>query len=149
MAKKQTVFLVNLLLVLLLLTACGQDGKVPFIQGTWVVIDHKAPSISAMSEEEADSWVGKVAQYTKRKASFDGEVCESPTYKPSTMQTQDLWTGFRISPESLGYKEGPIEVVEVYCENSEWVTPGSTLIRVGEDRLFTVWDGVFFQLQKR
>ncbi len=132
-----------------MLTTWSQSGNVPFIQGTWVVTEHKAPSISAMRKEEADSWVGKIAQYTEQKAAFDREVCESANYKRSAMQIEDLWTGFRISPELLGYKGGPIEIVEVYCGNSEWLIPGSTLVRVGEDRLFIVWDGVFFHLQKR
>lgn len=148
-ARIQTVFLASLLLGLGLLIACSKGGEAPFFEGTWVVTDHKAPAISAMSQEEADSWVGKVAQYTQQKASFDGEVCESPTYEKTTMQDEDFLTGFRISPESLGFKQGPIEVVEVYCGNKKWVAPGSILIKIDEDRVFTVWDGVFFLLHKQ
>jgi hypothetical protein len=148
-AKKQTFFIAGLFVNLLVFIGCGQAGKVPIIGGTWMVIDHKAPGISAMGREEADSWVGKVAQYSNDKASFDGKVCESPIYKQRGMRAEDLYTGFRISPESLGYEDGPIELIEVYCGDREWMTPGSTLIRMGENKLFMVWDGVFFHLEKQ
>jgi hypothetical protein len=147
--KKQSFFIASLCLNLLVFTGCGQAGNVPTISGTWVVTDHQAPGISAMGREEADSWLGKVAQYTKEKASFDGKVCDSPIYKQRGMQAEDFYTGFRISPESLGYEDGPIELIEVYCENREWMTPGSTLIRMGNNKLFMVWDGVFFHLEQK
>lgn len=102
-----------------------------------------------MGREEADSWVGKVARYTEKKASFDGTVCESPLYKRRALQAEELYSEFRISPQSLGYKEGPIEIIEVYCGNREWVTPGGMLLRVGENQLYLTWDGVFFRLQKQ
>jgi len=147
-AKKQTFFIAGLFLNLIVFTGCGQVGKAPIIGGTWVVTDHQAPGISAMGRQEADSWVGKVAQYTKDKASFDGKVCESPIYKQRGMQAEDLYTGFRISPESLGYEDGPIELIEVYCGKSEWLNPGGMLVRVGKNKLFLVWDGVFFHLKQ-
>ena len=149
MAKKQILFSVSLLVNLLLFIACGQGGKVPFKAGTWVVTDHKAGRISAMGRQEADSWVGKVSQYTQEKAAFDGNVCQSPVYKQRTIQTEEFESEFRISPESLGYERGPIEVIEVSCGNSEWVAPGGTLLRIGETRLYMLWDGVFFHLQEQ
>jgi hypothetical protein len=148
-AKRQRVFLASLCLNLLVFVGCRQAGKVPIIGGTWVVIDHKAPGVSAMGRKEADSWVGKVAQYTKAKASFDDTVCASPVYKQRAMRAEEFYSGFRISPESLGYEEGPIELIEVYCGTREWVTPGGTLISVGENKLFMFWDGIFFRLQEQ
>ena len=148
MTDKRSLFIGGLLLNLFLLTACSPDEKAPYIQGTWIVIDLQAPGISAMSQDEAESWIGKTAQYTNTKASFDGETCESPTYKRSAMQPEDLYDRFRVSPESLGYETGPIEVIEVYCGNTTWANAGGMLVRVGEGRVFTVWDGVFFHLKK-
>jgi hypothetical protein len=147
--KRQAFFIASLFLNLLVFVGCRQAGKVPIIGGRWVIIDHKAPGISAMGREEADSWVGKVAQYTKEKASFDGKVCASPVYKQHAIPAEEFYSGFRISPESLGHEEGPIELIEVYCGNREWVTPGGTLISVGENKLFMFWDGIFFRLKKR
>ncbi|MGH9856998.1 MAG: hypothetical protein ACRD4B_04040, partial [Acidobacteriota bacterium] len=129
-AKKRILFSVSLLLLLFM--ACGQAGKVPFNAGTWVVTDHKAARISAMDRQEADSWVGKVAQYTQEKAVFDGKVCQSPVYERRTIQTEEFYSEFRISPQSLGYEQGPIEAIEVSCGNNAWVTPGSTLLKIGE-----------------
>ena len=146
-AKKHV--LASLLFDFFLLMACGQAEKVPVVGGSWVVIGHQAPGISAMSKEEADSWVGKAAEYTNEKASFDGKECASPLYKPRTLQTHEFYSGFRAAPESLGYEGGSIDVVEVYCGKSQWVNPGGTLIHVGENKLFLVWDGVFFHLKEQ
>ncbi len=120
-----------------------------FPAGKWIIVGHLAPGISAMSAEEAESWLGKVAEYTPRQASFDGDVCDSPTYESSIIQPDDFLLDFRVQPESLGYGEGSIEMVRVYCAGHDWIAPGSTLIRLGEDKWFLFWDGVFFLLQKQ
>ena len=145
---KKNIF-AGLLFDLFLFAACGQAEKVPLVGGSWIVIDHKAPGISAMSKEEADSWVGKMAEYTIEKASFDGKECAPPIYKPRAMRTDEFYAGFRAAPESLGYEGGSIDVVEVYCGGSQWMNPGGMLIRVGGNKLFLVWDGVFFHLKEQ
>ncbi len=144
----QRTSLLALLLVQSLVIACSQGEKGQLVAGSWVVVGHQAAGISAMGRQEADSWVGKVAQYSGGKASFDKNVCEPPSYKQHTMQPQEFYSGFRISPESLGTQDEPIEVIEVYCGNRKWMTPGGTLIKLGKNKLFIFWDGVFFQLQQ-
>lgn len=149
MVHKQSVSIAGLWFALSFFMACGQLEGVPFAGGSWVVIDHKAPGISAMDRAEADAWVGKMAAYTKEKASFDGKECARPAYKARSMQADEFYSGFRVAPESLGYEGGSIRVIEVYCGERAWANPGNTLVRVGKDRLFLVWDGVFFLLQER
>jgi hypothetical protein len=145
---KKTIF-AGLLVGLFLAAACGQADKVPLVGGSWAVIRHQAPGFSAMSKEEADSWVGKAAEYTNEKASFDGRECVSPVYKPRPMRGDEFYSGFRAAPESLGYEGGSIHIVEVYCGGSRWTNPGGTLVRVGKNKLFLFWDGIFFQLNQQ
>jgi hypothetical protein len=145
--NKQAKFLASLLSCSFLFAACGQAHKVPWIGGTWMVIGYQAPGISAMGRDEASGWIGKVAEYTNTQASFDGNQCASPAYQAHAMRSDEFYSEFRVAPESLG--KGPINLIEVYCGGSAWVNPGGKLVRIGEDRLFLFWDGVFFQLQQQ
>ena len=38
--------------------------------------------------------------------------------------------------------------MSVRCEGSPWTAPGGTMIGVDADRALTVWDGVFFTLER-
>ncbi len=102
-----------------------------------------------MSPEEAKTWVGKVAHYTKQTASFDGETCASPTYRQRIILLEKFYDEFRASPELLDYTEGPIPSVEVLCGKRSWAAPGSMLMKGEEVPMVMVWDGVFFFLQKQ
>ena len=149
MVNNLTYTMAGLFLSLFLLMACGQGETAPLIEGTWAVSGHTGAQVSAMGPEEASSWIGKVAQYTGEKADFDGKTCESPVYKRRMLEPRDFQTGFRILPSALGHERGSIEVIEVYCGEREWEAPGGTLIRLGEDKLFVFWEGIFFRLQTR
>jgi hypothetical protein len=147
--KRTALISYLLLLELFLLATCGQAQKVPLVGGRWTVIGHTAPGIAAMGREQADTWIGKTAEYTNQRASFNGTECAAPTYRSRAMRPDEFYSGFRVAPQSLGAADGSIELIEVSCGNRGWTNPGSTLIRIGDDKLYLFWDGVFFQLQER
>lgn len=132
-----------------LFVACTPATEDSAALGTWVVTGHAMPGISAMSTEEADAWLGKVATYTASRASFAGEFCELPRYESSVVQAEVFLTDFRVPPESLGLGQETIDLVRVHCRDSEWVAPGAVLFMLDDSRALTVWDGVFFSLQNR
>lgn len=55
-------------LAVALIAACAKNYMPPFLEITWMVVDHKAPGISAMDADQADSQLGKIASYDRAKA---------------------------------------------------------------------------------
>ena len=116
------------------------------ILGTWWVIGHQAPGISAMSTAEADAWIGKQATYQTARAAFDGEGCAQATYSSRLVDGAEFMNGFGIPAFALGLPESEICITEIGCPE-HWLAPGSLLIH-SSNTLFTIWDGVFFELQR-
>jgi len=139
----------GLLFFILLLSACITNGLPSAFYGTWTVVDHKEPGISAMSQNEINSWMGKKIHYSKLKASLPSESCQLPAYKSESMTTQEFQSEFHFMPASLGYTGQIIEIINISCKNEVWIAPGSTLIWLEKEKLFVIWDGVFFHLQKQ
>jgi hypothetical protein len=117
------------------------------ILGAWQIANHRAPGVSALSPEESAEWVGKGATYELDEATFDGEHCSQPSYS-SVVLTSEQFTGrFHVTPTAVGLADSEVCVTEIGCPE-EWVAPGSVLIHSGTT-MVTMWDGVFFELERR
>jgi hypothetical protein len=119
--------------------------------GTWTVVAHYAPGISAMTDDEAKAHDGQTVQLTGTEARSNGERCAPPRYVARSVVTEDfLATEFNLPPESLKpvEKRPELTVVEVGCGDAAWTAFGSLLIAIGPDRALTPWDGVFFELER-
>lgn len=148
MAKRLFLAVTRLLLFTFLLSACIKN-KVPSIfYGTWTIVAHSEPGISAMNRDEINAWLGKKIHFSKLKASSLNESCQFPAYNRETMTIQEFQSEFSLMPTSLGYTGQIIEIINISCQNEAWVAPGSTLIWLEKERLYMIWDGVFFRLQK-
>ena len=137
------------LFFILLLSACITNGLPSVFYGTWTVVGHKESGISAMNQNEINSWMGKKIHYSKANASLPSESCQFPAYKSESMTAQEFQSEFHFMPASLGYTGQKIEIINVSCKNEVWIAPGSTLIWLEKEKLFMIWDGVFFHLQKQ
>lgn len=119
--------------------------------GTWSVVAHYAPGISAMTDDEAKAHDGQTVQLAETEALSNGERCAPPKYVSRSVVTEDfLATEFNLPPESLKPvgKRPELTVVEVGCGDAAWTAFGSLLIAIGPDRALTPWDGVFFELER-
>lgn len=118
--------------------------------GKWTVTGHRLPGVSAMSDADASQWHGKVIEFTPASAVAGADACETPTYETVTLPADSLLNvDYRVGPASLGLAPGStIEVTTVDCSGSQWSAPGGRLLHVGPNRAFTVWDGVFLELQR-
>ncbi len=119
------------------------------VYGDWEIVGHRAPGISAMSSEEAKQWVGGKASYSDSMATFTDESCDDPSYHWSWVTAEQFFRSFRVSPETLGIKATSIGIVNVLCQGEDWFAPGSVLIKQNQDKFFTLWDGIFFELEQR
>ena len=118
------------------------------VYGDWEIVGYRALGISAMSSEEAQQWVGGKASYSDSMATFTDESCDSPSYHWSSVTTEHFFRSFRVSPEALGIKATSIGIVKVLCQGEDWLVPGNILIEKNQDTFFTLWDGIFFELER-
>ena len=119
--------------------------------GTWTVIAHVTPGVSAMNEDAAKARHGQTLLLTESAATSSGEHCASPKYPTRDVPTEEfLATEFNLPPESLKAFEGrdQVTIVEISCDGAPWTAFGSLLLEIDADHAFTPWDGVFFELER-
>jgi hypothetical protein len=129
------------------LCACARRTPQEIVLGNWTVVGHVFAPINAMPPDEADGWNGSRAEFAPRRAWFRDRTCTTPGYMSWTTTGAQFERDYRISPSALGITSGDIEMVRIDCRGP-WTVPGSELIIVADDKLVTLWDGVYFLLRR-
>jgi uncharacterized membrane protein len=121
------------------------------LTGTWTVVGHHMPGISAMSDSEATAWHGRAVRLTAAQAISPGNHCDQPTYTTSTVaKDRFLATDFNLPPESLTPLASleRLTLLEVSCSGAPWAAMGGRLIEVDASHALAPWDGVFFEVER-
>lgn len=131
--------------------ASGAAAGLGNARGWWRIVGDSAPGVSAMTADERMAWRGREAQYTDSVARLGAVSCASPDYLTRTVPADSLLdAGYRLRPGALGLPiGGTVTVTEVSCRHAEWREAGATLYWLTSSRIYTVWDGVFFVLERR
>jgi putative lipoprotein len=118
--------------------------------GEWVIVSHRIPGISAMTNAEAAQWHGGIVRLGTREAMSRMDTCRQPMYRYHTALADSLLHDeFHVAPADLGLQDtARLGVTEVFCGDARWTAMGGLLIWVAENRPYTVWDGVFFELRR-
>lgn len=115
------------------------------IEGTYVVDDYKLSTISDMSKDEADGYIGKEAVFSKDLVAIVDDLCYEPTFKIKNVKTNEyLIYNYKTNPELLNISDEEIQVVTITCENQFF----NDFIKISEDRVIVNINGVFFFLNK-
>jgi hypothetical protein len=119
--------------------------------GTWTVVAHFMPGVSAMNDDAAKAHYGQTLQLTVTDAISSAEHCAAPKYPTRDVPTEAfLASEFNLPPESLKPLEGrdQLTIVEISCNGAPWTAFGSLLLVIDAEHAFTPWDGVFFVLER-
>jgi hypothetical protein len=121
--------------------------------GDWVVVSHRVPGVSAIPDSIATSWYGTEVHYGDTEATSGTRSCPQAKYRYHTARADSLLAiGYRIDPAELGYEgsgKSRIGVTQVLCANLPWKALGGFILWIDEDRLYALWDGAFFELQRK
>ena len=105
-----------------------------------------------MTEAQATSYTGHTIEYAAQQAIAGADTCHGATYHYRDAPTDSLLNfEYRVTSKSLGLPDPgarKIGVTRVSCAGQDWTSPGGTLLWIGAQRAFTVWDGVFFEMQR-
>ncbi len=119
--------------------------------GTWTVVAHQIPGISALSDVEAAAWHGRTLRLTATHARSVDDQCDSPAYTARTVATDSLLDQeFRIDRGSLTLLQSAehLTLLQVTCGDAPWTTLGGLIIGVTPGHALAPWDGVFFELEQ-
>lgn len=121
--------------------------------GDWIVVSHKTPGVSAVSDSEAATWYGTEVHYGPDQATSGTRTCVQPQYRFHTSRVDSfLRIGYRIDPKELGYtgsEKSRIGVTQIQCGGTPWRAIGGFLIWIDDDHAYSIWDGAFFEMQRK
>lgn len=119
------------------------------VRGEWRVTDHRARGISAMDEETAKGWSGSTASFSDTLTLFLNRGCARASYRTARMDGGEfLRANYRITPASMGWTDGEVEVVDVDCANGPAREPLTQVLRGPGGETYAVAEGVFFRLER-
>ena len=127
------------------------DSAAPDLAGTWTVVGHRIPAISAMSDTEAARWHGRTVRLDLTQAVSEENHCDRPTYETRRVgRASLLGEEFDLQPGPLPPLEAldSLTLLEVRCGGAPWTAMGGRLIGVDSARAYAPWDGVFFELER-
>lgn len=127
------------------ITSCAVSEPAS-VEGTWVITSTVTPGISAMQPAEANTWLGRSFQYSTDSVILGQTQCGEGKWSEKKLTEQDFQQEYRVSFDQLGIVANKISRFEVDCHGEN--VPGQSVLIATKDRAFTVWDGVFFQMEK-
>ncbi|WP_392486805.1 hypothetical protein ACER0A_001595 [Haloimpatiens sp. FM7315] len=119
------------------------DNKVAPIQGTWKVTSYH--SFKNQNSEEMDSYIGILAKFNPSFASFNDELCKTPSYKVKTVDTDSYFIhNFKVNYKDLGITTKNIQIISVNTNDTLFYD----FIRIDENKIVVYVNDAFFSLTK-
>jgi len=115
--------------------------------GAWRVVSYRFVGVTTLSPQEAGAWIGRLALYGHTIAGLPPDTCASPGYTSSVVNVADVAADYHMRLRELGFPRTRVQLIEVRCDNG-WNGPGARLYVLGPNRLVTVWNGAFFDLER-
>jgi len=123
------------------------DQLPPF--GTWKITAFRYTSgekPSGGEPIELSQIVGHPMIMTLYNMSVGKQTCSSPVYESETISAKSLSEKMGGAPEALGPVGDPVQTIKVSCNSGDWKPPRSLLIRLNENQMFLLWEGVLLEL---
>lgn len=149
------------------LSACGSENNVEdngdapavetslsreysALEGEWLVVDFHQPGISAMSDEQAEQWLGARLRISDDWFALGEHYCETVAPVGEVLPVNQILDDYRLQEGDLALFDGHDQVAHhrLDCDDQEWPGLGSVMLRVSASRALAPWDGVFFELER-
>jgi hypothetical protein len=118
----------------------------------WVIVGHRAPGVSTMSDADAAKWHGRSIDFGPDWACAGSDTCHRPMYHTGPAPLDSVLASYQVAPGSLDPTVPPgatVTLTQVLCDGETWYSPGAVVLRTSPTHAYTPWEGVFFELKPR
>jgi hypothetical protein len=115
--------------------------------GSWKVVAYKFADGSANPEPQFIKLVGTRVRFQPEAAQIGEKVCSALAYEDKRASREEL-NQLGVKLEALGIVADYAETTKLKCERSGWAPPQSLLLKVKEDEMLMLWNGVFLVLKR-
>jgi len=124
-------------------------GLPPF--GSWTVETYRyaeGNSREVKPARELEKLIGTRVHLYLARAEVGTELCNSFSLQNRQYTKDELFQTFGIQLNSIGVNADSVETINVICDGGGWQPPRSLLIKVDEDEMLMLWQGVFLALKR-
>ncbi|MDV6375706.1 hypothetical protein [Deinococcus arenicola] len=126
----------------------GGGGAPISLSGTWEVTGSRFGDGVSVGEAQARVNVGRTVSYSANRAA-SASSCNTPTYSLARVSGAAFEEVYRTSLASVGIMGNAVDTVVVRCAGNDWTEFGATVFRVSDREALTVWDGVYYVLERQ
>lgn len=119
------------------------------LTGTWKVTAYRFGDGVSVGDDQAKIWLGKTVTYAPNSAVSGKDSCKAVKYSPKRLNQQAFLEEYRTSLKSVGLSGSSTLTTSVMCNKQMWTAFGSTVLNKSGNQLLTIWDGVYFVLQRQ
>ena len=117
--------------------------------GKWKVVGVRSSSDGAvLTSADVAKLVNTDVILSAVRAQVGNKTCSSPLYVSETLTKEGFLRKLGITSQSLSIQAEPVEAIVIKCVASDWRPPQSLLVKLDDERMLILWDGVFLELKK-
>jgi len=125
------------------------------LNGVWKITRFTAGSISEITDDDAQKYVGQTITLRPDIAIINNDTCSQPYFKMSTQNSDKyFYTNNRIDKAALKIKQDSIQVIEMSCKgNPKYSNENSPnflydFIVVENNLMIVSFKGIYFYLER-
>jgi hypothetical protein len=117
--------------------------------GDWKVVGFRSGNDGAvLSASESEKLLHMNVTLATDRAEVGGKSCSSPVYRSESLTKNDFVRKLGMTADSLGLLTDLAEAIEIKCVTGGWRPPQSLLLKLNNDGMLILWDGVFMELRR-
>jgi len=110
-------------------------------------------STTTVSEEQALSFRGRPVTFALEYVAFGADTCRHPEYRSAMLRADSLLAAdYGATPSHFGFVGGATAIMtrtEVICDGRTWQSPPGHVLDMPDGRVYLLWNGTFFQLERK
>lgn len=119
------------------------------IKGFWIVYKFESGHVTAITDDDAKTWIGKRMDLTDSTFSFNNDNLSNVRFESEKVEADHyFYMGYRVNPKRLGIKDKQVQIIKIVSNNDNSGRSIEDLIFVHEE-LIASRDGYFFFLKKQ
>jgi len=116
--------------------------------GSWKVVDYRFAEGASVDSQEFRPILGTRVRIASDRVEVGTKTCSLPAYQSKFVSDKELDQELGVSMVAIGIKENHADTVVVKCESNDWKPPQSLFVKLPEDGLLLLWQGVFLVLKQ-